>query len=136
MRDFEKAGLNKFRITQGPCATDDSIGNSGGFVIPLNDNTIAMVIANSAFRDEENDFPWEHASVHIQYRPKGKKNRTKRRTPTWSEMAKIKHMFWEDDEVVMQLHVEIKNHVNIHPNVLHLWRHRDIHPPLPPKEAV
>lgn len=36
---------------------------------------------------------WEHVSVSY-----------KNRVPTWDEMCKIKDMFWNDDECVVQYH--------------------------------
>lgn len=54
---------------------------------------------------------WEHVSVCPE-----------NRCPDWDEMCRIKDMFWNDDEVVMQLHPAKNNYVNIMPNCLHLWR--------------
>ena len=54
---------------------------------------------------------WEHVSV----------SHTKR-TPTWEEMSKIKDMFFEGEETVMQLHPPKSEYVNIHDHCLHLWR--------------
>lgn len=36
---------------------------------------------------------WEHVSVSY-----------RRRTPTWNEMCKVKEMFWNDEETVVQYH--------------------------------
>ena len=70
---------------------------------------------------------WDHVSVSCEDR-----------CPTWTEMGKVKRVFFEDDEVVMQLHVAVKDHINNHEYTLHLWRPisklRKI--PLPPKELV
>lgn len=54
---------------------------------------------------------WEHVSVS---HPK--------RCPTWDEMCFIKGLFWDDEEVVMQLHPAKHEYVNIHPFCLHLWK--------------
>jgi hypothetical protein len=68
---------------------------------------------------------WDHLSVSLPFR-----------CPTWDEMSFAKRTFFKPDEVVMQLHVADSDHINLHPNVLHLWRpHHDIIP-LPPKEFV
>jgi hypothetical protein len=69
--------------------------------------------------------PWEHVSVSRHDRP-----------PTWAEMDKVKRLFWKDDEAVMQLHVPRSQHINVHPNCLHLWRPIEMPIPLPPKVAV
>lgn len=54
---------------------------------------------------------WEHVSVSLQDR-----------TPTWSEMAFIKALFWDPEDLVVQMHVPESDHVNCHPFCLHLWR--------------
>jgi hypothetical protein len=68
---------------------------------------------------------WDHVSVS-----------TPDRVPDWSEMEFIKRTFFKDDEVAMQLHVPSKDHININPRTLHLWRPRLTKIPLPPKEYV
>lgn len=68
---------------------------------------------------------WDHVSVSLLTR-----------CPRWQEMEYIKRLFFEDDEVAMQLHVTSKDHINIHPNVLHLWRPLNISIPLPSKQLV
>ena len=64
---------------------------------------------------------WEHVSVC-----------PKNRCPDWDEMCRIKDMFWNDDEVVMQLHPAKSNYVNLMPNCLHLWRPIGQDIPVPP----
>jgi hypothetical protein len=59
-----------------------------------------------------------------------------KRAPNWREMSLIHRMFFRDDEVAMQLHVPLADHINNNPNVLHLWRPRDADIPLPPKDFV
>lgn len=54
---------------------------------------------------------WEHVSVSY-----------RKRTPTWAEMCKVKDMFWNEDETVVQYHPKKSDYVNIHPYCLHLWR--------------
>jgi hypothetical protein len=64
---------------------------------------------------------WDHVSVSIFHR-----------CPGWAEMEAVKRAFFADDEVAMQLHVPPADHVNIHPNCLHLWRPQNQPIPLPP----
>jgi len=64
---------------------------------------------------------WDHVSVSLQYR-----------CPIWAEMEKVKRMFFEDDETVMQLHVPVADHINFNPFVLHLWRPQNVEIPRPP----
>ena len=54
---------------------------------------------------------WDHVSVS-----------TPERVPTWEEMCKIKSLFFDDEEVVMQLHPAKSQYVNYHERCLHLWR--------------
>jgi hypothetical protein len=70
---------------------------------------------------------WDHVSVSCE-----------NRTPTWEEMETVKRMFFKDDEVAMQLHVAVEDHINMHPYCLHLWRsYNKLRPiPLPPKGFV
>jgi hypothetical protein len=69
---------------------------------------------------------WEHVSVHA-YRRAG----AQLRTPTWREMCAVKELFWDAEDVVMQLHPRRSEYVNQHPFVLHLWRHARIPSPPP-----
>lgn len=36
----------------------------------------------------------------------------------------------------MQLHVDVSDHISVHPNCLHIWRPTDVAIPLPPKIMV
>lgn len=54
---------------------------------------------------------WEHVSVSYP-----------RRCPTLEEMCKIKDMFWNDDEYVIEYHPPKSEYINRHPYCLHLWR--------------
>jgi hypothetical protein len=60
----------------------------------------------------------------------------KNRCPNWQEMCFVKDLFWEDSEVVMQLHVAKSEHINCHPYCLHLWRPQHHQIPLPPSDTV
>lgn len=68
---------------------------------------------------------WDHVSVSVHDR-----------TPTWYEMEHVRKLLFHPHEVVVQYHVPDTDHVNIHPNCLHLWRpiHKKL--PMPPKELV
>lgn len=70
---------------------------------------------------------WEHVSVspykrHI--------------TPSWDDMCRIKSMFWEDDECVVEYHPPKSEYVNNVPNCLHLWRPIEAELPMPPSIMV
>lgn len=68
---------------------------------------------------------WDHVSIS---------NPT--RTPSWDVMCVIKDIFFEPDEVVMQLHPAKTNYVNIHEHCLHLWKPQHTAIPVPPIEMV
>ena len=92
----------------------------GVFVMPSPiDGRSMMVIASSALG-------WDHVSVrHVA------------RIPNWPEMEFIKRLFFLEDETCMQLHVKPVEHINNHPNVLHIWRPNDGREiPLPPSAFV
>lgn len=66
---------------------------------------------------------WDHVSVSPM-----KSNRI----PTWDEMCRVKDMFWNEEEVVVQYHPRKSDYVNIRKNCLHLWRPIDVELPTPP----
>ena len=68
---------------------------------------------------------WDHVSVS-----------RRSRCPNWPEMEQVKRAFFADDEVVMQLHVPLGEHVNNHPYTLHLWRPLEQPVPRPPGVMV
>lgn len=99
----------KDRITNNPLlASNSSFGNNGAFRIWLSNRSTAFAIASDGAG-------WEHVSVHII-------SDGKSRTPTWSEMCKIKNIFWDEDDCVVQYHPAKSEYVNNHPHILHLWR--------------
>ena len=128
MRDLNKS-VGKHRVTKGAFGSDESMGNYGAFQIPLTPKTHASVIASDGA-----ETGWEHVSVRIGYR--NDKGRVIERTPTWAEMCQIKALFFEPEEVVMQLHPKESEYVNIHNHVLHLWRPENLEIPTPPQILV
>ena len=68
---------------------------------------------------------WDHVSVSLEHR-----------CPTWDEMSKVKRMFFNPWETAVQFHVPEEEHINIHPNVLHLWRPHNQVIHLPPRNMV
>lgn len=114
--------LDRCRITD-PAQLDYAGGwagdhTCGAFVIPSLLDQKPMVVIASA-----ND-GWDHVSVSRE-----------KRVPNWHEMSHIHRLFFKD-EPAMQLHVPASDHINIHPNVLHLWRSHAQPIPLPPKAFV
>lgn len=68
---------------------------------------------------------WEHVSVSYS-----------NRCPTWEEMCRVKNMFWNDDECVIQYHPPKPDYVNNHPYCLHLWRKCGENFETPPKDLI
>ena len=68
---------------------------------------------------------WEHVSVSCSDR-----------TPTWEEMVTVKHLFWGDDETVLQFHPRERAYVNVMPFCLHLCKSRGKNHPLPPTDLI
>lgn len=113
----------KYRITSNsPLASDSSYLNNGAFEIPLSRRTTLFCIAS----DGEG---WEHLSVHAL-------SDGKLRCPTWSEMCKVKDMFWDGEDCVVQYHPPKSQYVNNHNFTLHIWRPTDSVLPIPPTYLV
>ena len=70
---------------------------------------------------------WEHVSIAPYKRSY---------TPSWSEMCRIKDMFFHDDEVVVQYHPAKSEYVSNVDNCLHLWRPINETMPTPPSIMV
>lgn len=68
---------------------------------------------------------WEHVSVSYP-----------RRCPTWDEMCKVKDLFFDKDETVVQFHPKKGEYVNLHPYCLHLWRKQGSEFELPAQRLV
>ena len=118
---------NQYRIRVGRLASSDEIGNCGAFWIPgldKRDRTPLAAIASDG-DDGLNDHGWEHVSVSLPSR-----------CPTWAEMCHVKGYFWDDEDVVMQLHPPLSEHVNNHSYCLHLWRPTNVVIPAPPSWMV
>lgn len=95
----------KYREKNGPMGSTSAIGNNGLFIVrSLKLLTAVPVIASDGDG-------WEHVSVSLPHR-----------CPTWEEMSVIKSKFWDEDDLVVQLHPLKSDYVNCHPYCLHLWR--------------
>ena len=120
------------RITSGPLATDSAYGNNGAFDIESAEPGWRLAIIASDEKDaaEINLPPWQHVSVRA-YNRGGRS-----RIPSWKEMCQVKDLFWDAEDVVMQLHPARSEYVNCHSDVLHLWKPVGQEIPTPPSEMV
>lgn len=105
-----------YRIHGGP----GDAGN-GAFKVYVGGRSFFCIASNGG--------GWEHVSV-------SPCNRKRATPPTWAEMCEIKHMFFEDEEAVVQYHPPKSEYVNNHPYCLHLWRPTSQDIPTPPKIFV
>jgi hypothetical protein len=114
--------LNSFRRTDKQVQKyyggigDDTCGM---FIVPSPIDRKPMVVIASAAAG------WDHVSVS-----------RRERCPNWIEMSRVKDLFFNDEEIAMQLHVAKENHINDHPFCLHLWRPMNTEIPLPPAFMV
>jgi len=113
-----------YRIVYGKLASTSTLGNKGAFHFPPAENRKRhlLVIASDGYG-------WEHVSIHAE---KGNEILT----PYWDEMCEMKSYFWDDEDVVMQLHPRKSDYINMHPHTLHLWRPVGIELPTPPTILV
>lgn len=68
---------------------------------------------------------WDHVSVS-----------RKDRIPIWKEMDWIARKFFKEDEVAIEYHVPVSQHINLAKNCLHLWRSQAAVIPLPPQWMI
>ena len=112
----------KYRVIAGPGASNPTYGNNGRFLVPFSRRVLLVMIASDGMA-------WDHVSVHAEEMGRD-------RTPSWDEMCAIKDLFWDAEDVVMQLHPAKSEYINVHPHVLHLWRPQDAWIPVPPRIMV
>jgi hypothetical protein len=118
------------RIVAGsPFATPPHCGNYGAFLL----DSVAPGWRLFLICSEHGG--WEHVSVHAR-RAGLDQPAAQQRTPTWAEMAHVKDLCWDPEDVVMQLHPRRSAYVNDHPHTLHLWRPVDAAIPEPPSWMV
>lgn len=85
--------------------TDSADGFNGMFRFTIDGKLIRTVVSDGE--------GWKHVSVSIEGETK---------PPTWSIMCKVKDLFWDDEDVVIQYHPKKSEYVNMHEGCLHLWQ--------------
>lgn len=104
--------LEKARVTRpGPYVAPQYVttaadGFMGMFRLVLDGKLVRCVASDGG--------GWQHVSVSVEREDK---------PPTWSIMSKVKDLFWEDEDWVVQFHPAKSVYVNFHPGCLHLWRY-------------
>jgi hypothetical protein len=124
----------RWRITHGPLATTSDSGVLGAYSIPapvMRGRELLVIASDGSDWIDAGltGLVWEHVSVHAAAGPLAL-------TPTWSEMAYIKGLFWEEEACVIQFHPPKSVYQNVHPHTLHLWRPLDFELPMPPLSTI
>ncbi len=132
MRNKLSQSVEMGRVVQGQFASKPGSGPQGAFMIRHQHKKTGKLLKVMA--SDGRDWPdsigedvaaWEHVSVS-----------TQTRCPTWEEMTFIRHCFWKPDELVVEYHMPVEEHINLHPYTLHLWRPVAFQMPVPPKACV
>lgn len=113
--------LNENRIRKGIYASTPDAGFNGAFTFMLPGEARRIYCIAS---DGEG---WQHVSVSFG---------PNKSTPSWELMCKIKELFFEDEDAVVQFHPAKSQYVNNHAGCLHLWRPTEQTVPTPPPEMV
>lgn len=120
----------RIRESQSGLASDASYGNNGAFLFdsPSPGWKLCVIASDEPYDDS---IPWEHVSVQaVRQKPAAI------RIPSWKEMCFVKDLFWDAEDIVMQLHPRKSEYINYHPAVLHLWRPVGVEIPMPPRGMV
>lgn len=114
----------RFRVVWGEMASDRGI-NAGAFVVDSVEPGWRLFLICDDGRCPGCATGWEHVSVRAA-------RKSSSRVPTWREMAHIKSLCWDAEDVVVEFHPARSSYVNRHPHVLHLWRPIYERIPVPP----
>lgn len=116
MRDLRELNHCRIKLPGIPLGG----ATEGAFAIKSpTDGRSLRVVASAGYHG------WDHVSVSLP-----------NRCPNWPEMSRIAELFFQPDEVAMQLHVPKSDHINNHPYCLHWWRPCEGAIPRPPGELV
>ena len=121
MRDKLPEKLEAGRVLEGERKSQKG-DTHGAFQVLSPIAGFLRILSSGTGKDSEG---WEHVSVSLS-----------NRTPTWAEMCFVKDLFWDEQEVVMQLHPARSDYVNNHQHCLHLWRPINEKLPIPPGRFV
>ncbi len=110
--------IEQYRVKTGPFRSTAADGNNGAFFIPLGKGQVLAVQVSDGGG-------WDHVSASLFDR-----------CPTWEEMCRVKDLFFDPEEVVVQYHPAASTYVNNHPHCLHLFRPQAVALPTPPAIMV
>lgn len=105
---FSTKRAEKFRRPH-PLGFPQNPGDEFGFfeMPSLRGGPIMRMIVSSPI----DEFEFEHVSISLAHR-----------CPTWDEMCRVKDLFWDNEDVVVQFHPAKSEYVNLSKTCLHLWR--------------
>ena len=112
---------DQFRYCPNPLYTSLPGERFGAFRIPGRE-ACGRMLAIIAVDGVETG--WEHVSVSLPDSPQ--------KRPSWDEMSRVKDLFWDAEECVVQFHPAKSEHINNHAGCLHLWRYVGGEFPTPP----
>ena len=118
------AFLNRHRLTtprhphEADFCSTPADGFNGFFRFTVDGRRVKCIVSDGE--------GWQHVSVSCD---------EDRRLPTWGMMCRIKDLFWEPEDWVIQFHPAQSQYVNNYP-CLHLWRPVGVPFPVPPSLLV
>lgn len=121
--------LEEIKKTMGMKIKAEKKNGFGGSILPVEYKNGKAKIIQDYDKVLNFMFSWacgfEHLSVS-----------TTVKTPTWEQMCKMKDIFWNEDEVCMQLHPAKENYIDNMSYCLHIWRPINKEIPTPPNLMV
>ena len=100
---------NEYRNRTHPqLGSTDLEGNNGFFRMTIKGLKVNCIASNGD--------GFEHVSVTLDLK----------RTPSWEVMSTVKDIFWDTEDLVVQIHPPKSQYVDCHPYCLHLWRNDQI----------
>ena len=111
--------IKRYRVRDGLMGSTEQMKNNGVWVFRYAGTLDPIRVIASDGGD------WDHVSVSMLHQ-----------IPTWEVMCWIKDIFWNKEETVMQLHPPSSEYINLHPNVLHMWKPQKALIPMPPLHMV
>lgn len=112
MRRQPNVRIEQYRQAHPTLGASPSGCNYGFFVVPQVSGDLQIIASDGQ--------SWDHVSVSLE-----------NRCPTWDEMQRIKELFFDDNETVVQFHPRKSRYVNQMPYCLHLWKRQGSHYELP-----
>ncbi len=121
--------FDEIKQTTGMIIKKEGPDGFGGTVFPIEYKKGKVKVINNPEKALHfifsNGCGFEHLSVS-----------TPLKTPTWEQMCKMKDIFWNEDEVCMQLHPKKEDYVDNMRYCLHIWKPIDKEIPTPPSIMV